>query len=342
LWVLKNTGGTFSSVYAEGSPGTGLGDYDLASSADRAFAFDYNGTGKLDHLVLYRPGTGTIWIFKQQSAVPPTISDFAPRDGVQGDTVVIRGDRLKRATRVAFNNAVATIVNKQTKWVASIVPTNARSGPITVHTPSGIATSSTPFQVLPPPIISGFTPASGKVGTGVTITGSSFRRVTSVRFNGVQANFNVVSDTTITATVPANASDGPITVNCAGGSATSSANFDVIVAPLPANLAFINTWMEPTQFPTVGSSFTVYFSFFNGGGTATGNFTIRLQLDNGAAYKDVAAPSYAPGTGDVVYWLFPTGLPAGNHFVYAYLDVFNKVAEVSESDNISYHGFRVS
>src|SRR5712692_4975205 len=316
LWILKNNAGAFSPVYAEGSPGTGIGDYDLASDADRAFAFDYNSTGKLNHLVLYRPGTGTIWILKQQPAVPPTIIDFTPRDGVQGDNVVIRGDRLKRASRVLFNNSVATIVSKQSTWITATVPTNARSGPITVQTPVGSATSSAPFQIIPPPRINGFVPASGKVGTCVTITGSNFRRVLAVRFNGVNANFRVMSDTTITTTVPANASDGRISVSCAGGNATSPADFHVEVERQPANLAFINTWMEPTEFPAAGSPFTVYFSFFNGGGTATGKFTIRLQLDNGAAYSDISAPSYEPGSSDLVYWYFPNALSASDHFIY--------------------------
>jgi hypothetical protein len=47
-----------------GSPGNGIGGYDLKDDRDRAFAFDYDGRGKLDHPVLYRPGTGTIWILK--------------------------------------------------------------------------------------------------------------------------------------------------------------------------------------------------------------------------------------------------------------------------------------
>jgi spore germination protein YaaH len=55
----------WSPVYAQGDPGSGIGGYDLASPADRAFAFDYDGSGKLDHLVVYRPGTGTIWILKK-------------------------------------------------------------------------------------------------------------------------------------------------------------------------------------------------------------------------------------------------------------------------------------
>ncbi len=43
---------------------TGIGGYDLKSAADRIIAFDYEGSGKLDHLVAYRPGTGTLWILK--------------------------------------------------------------------------------------------------------------------------------------------------------------------------------------------------------------------------------------------------------------------------------------
>src|SRR5947209_1927087 len=59
MWILKNNGGTFSAVYHEGDPGHGIGGYDLKSGADRAFAFDYDHSGKMDHIVLYRPGTGT-------------------------------------------------------------------------------------------------------------------------------------------------------------------------------------------------------------------------------------------------------------------------------------------
>ena len=45
--------------------GSGIGGYNLASTADQVIAYDYDGTGKLDHLACYRPGTGTIWILKK-------------------------------------------------------------------------------------------------------------------------------------------------------------------------------------------------------------------------------------------------------------------------------------
>ena len=34
------------------------------STADQILAYDYNGTGKQDHLILYRPGTGIIWMLQ--------------------------------------------------------------------------------------------------------------------------------------------------------------------------------------------------------------------------------------------------------------------------------------
>jgi Phosphatidylinositol-specific phospholipase C, X domain len=43
-----------------------IGGYDLRDSSDQAFAFDYDHSGKLDHLVLYRPGKGIIYMVNQE------------------------------------------------------------------------------------------------------------------------------------------------------------------------------------------------------------------------------------------------------------------------------------
>ncbi|MBV8279616.1 MAG: VCBS repeat-containing protein [Verrucomicrobia bacterium] len=62
IWFVKNNAGQFTKL--PGSGANGVGGYDLADGRDQVFAFDYDGSGKLDHLVLYRPGTGTIWFLK--------------------------------------------------------------------------------------------------------------------------------------------------------------------------------------------------------------------------------------------------------------------------------------
>jgi len=56
----SENGNVFQPVYHEGDPGQGIGGYNLRSPNDRCFALDYNSTGKLDHLVLFRAGTGII------------------------------------------------------------------------------------------------------------------------------------------------------------------------------------------------------------------------------------------------------------------------------------------
>ncbi|MFG1682743.1 S1 family peptidase [Nonomuraea sp. NPDC049269] len=59
--VKRNTDGTYAPVYSSTS---GIGGYDLKDSRDRIIAFDYTGSGKLDHLLLYRPGAQTAWILE--------------------------------------------------------------------------------------------------------------------------------------------------------------------------------------------------------------------------------------------------------------------------------------
>lgn len=55
----------WKAVYAQGDPGGGIGGYDCKSGGDKVFAFNYNSSGALDHLVLYRPGTGTVWLLRR-------------------------------------------------------------------------------------------------------------------------------------------------------------------------------------------------------------------------------------------------------------------------------------
>ena len=83
------------------------------------------------------------------------------------------------------------------------------------------------------PVISSI-PSNGTAGTAIVITGQNFTGATMVAFNGVAASFTVNSSTQITATVPAGATSGPITVTTPGGTAQSAASFAVLAAP--ANL----------------------------------------------------------------------------------------------------------
>jgi uncharacterized repeat protein (TIGR03803 family) len=70
-------------------------------------------------------------------------------------------------------------------------------------------------------------PAMGKVGTAVTILGTSLTGATSVTFNGTAATFTVVSASEVTTTVPAGATTGTVQVVTPGGTLSSNVPFTV-------------------------------------------------------------------------------------------------------------------
>lgn len=93
MWILRQANGVFTQVYAQGDPGQGIGGYDLKSPHDRAFAFDWNSSGKMDHIALYRPGTGTFWCLRNQSgAFSPALSVGDPGSGIGGYDLKSRAD----------------------------------------------------------------------------------------------------------------------------------------------------------------------------------------------------------------------------------------------------------
>jgi hypothetical protein len=77
--VRKGAGNTFTRVYASS---TGLGTFDLRSAADQVVAFDYAGTGRRDHLLLYRPGHGIAYVVKRSGTT--MVTAFASHAGIGG------------------------------------------------------------------------------------------------------------------------------------------------------------------------------------------------------------------------------------------------------------------
>jgi uncharacterized repeat protein (TIGR03803 family) len=71
-------------------------------------------------------------------------------------------------------------------------------------------------------------PGFGSVGAEIGILGNNLTGTTSVTFNGTMAAFTVVSDTYITATVPAGATTGKIAVTTPSGTLASNFPFQVL------------------------------------------------------------------------------------------------------------------
>ena len=127
---------------------------------------------------------------------------------------------------------VPSITIPATQTSASVVVAGANAGSVTLtatavgRTPGIASFTVTPGQAT----ITSFTPASGPVGTVVTITGTSFDPVAAnnqVKFNGKPAIITSVNTTgtTLIVTVPQGATSGIISVTTPINTATSTGQF---------------------------------------------------------------------------------------------------------------------
>src|ERR1700710_844542 len=78
-----------------------------------------------------------------------------------------------------------------------------------------------------PPTVKSFSPATGTIGTDVTIVGSGFTGAKAVEFYNAGSTFKVVSDAKIQATAPANVATGTLSVTTAKGTGHSATRFTV-------------------------------------------------------------------------------------------------------------------
>jgi len=179
----------------------------------------------------------------------PYITGFSPPSGGGGTHVTINGVHFisGNATGAFFNGRAGVNFFVQSDITITVdTPTGVTTGPISVRSSSSTNTTSANFFV--PPIVTGFSPATGRSGTNVLITGTNFLGTLAVRFGGFySSNFNVLSNGAISVVVSTGAITGPIRVDAPAGSATTTSNFVV----LPTIFGF-----TPNAGP-VGSSVTI-------------------------------------------------------------------------------------
>jgi len=171
----------------------------------------------------YTGGCGTL--FSLSLGLPPFV-ETQLTSGKVGASVVILGLGLKGATSVSFNGTETKFTAKNSE-IKTKVPAGATTGNITVTLAGGgKLNTKVPFRVRPR--IKSFSPKSGPVGEQVKITGVSLSQTMGVSFGAVPATeFKVDSDTEVTATVPAGAKTGTITISTSGGTAASTKKFTV-------------------------------------------------------------------------------------------------------------------
>ncbi|MFZ4773904.1 MAG: S8 family serine peptidase [Terrimicrobiaceae bacterium] len=179
-------------------------------------------------VTLDSPTTGTVVL----PNVPVTLTATATDKAIGGGTGIVASVQF-------FNGATSLGIDTTAPYSLSWTPPAAGSYVLTAlatDTEGAAATSAavnlTVLSGNGTPTISTFSPTGGISGDVITITGTNFAAVSAVKFNGVDAQFTVVSPTSIAATVPATATTGTISVTTTFGSATSAGQFTIVQNPV--------------------------------------------------------------------------------------------------------------
>jgi hypothetical protein len=117
------------------------------------------------------------------------------------------------------------------------------------------ASTATLTATLPPPTIASFTPTSGAIGTSVTITGTNFNTIPAnniVFFGATKAIVSTATATSLTVTVPAGATYGPLSL------------IDLSVNKNISSNKFFTPTFSPSKGVLTASDFSTEQSFSTG------------------------------------------------------------------------------
>jgi predicted secreted protein len=222
----------------------------------------------------------------------PSITGLSPTSGPVGTSVTISGSNFGDApgtSTISFNGTLGTSTSWSATSITTAVPTGAASGPVVV-TVNGVASNGVAFTVTAPaPNITNVSPASGPVGTLVTITGTNFGATQGTGFvtlGTTQGNVLSWSNTQVTAIVAPGSSTGMVQVT-QNGAASNSLPF-MIATPTIASVS-------PTSGP-VGTQVAIDGSGF---GASQGTSQVLLGTRSGTvvSWSDTEViATVAPGS----------------------------------------------
>lgn len=161
--------------------------------------------------------------------VRAVLDGFAPASGARGIPVTLSGGGLTNVAQVRLGDAEVSFLVLDPTQIRAVVPLTGFSGPWSLRTTGGQEVLAPGVFVVTDavPVLTSFAPASGGVGTSVTLQGQGLRTASRVEFQGVSASFTVVSGSQVTTTVPAGATTGLIAVTTLDGIAVGSTVFTV-------------------------------------------------------------------------------------------------------------------
>ena len=162
----------------------------------------------------------------------PKVTGFWPGTGAANSFIFVFGAGFApNQTQVSVNGISASLAQVlDASLLIFVLPLGDTAGIITVATPGGTASSSTPFGVpLTGLTITGLWPGEGPVNTVVFVFGSGFvANQTQASLNGISAPLVQTLDPTLLLfVVPPGATTGTVTITTPVTSTTSTAVFVV-------------------------------------------------------------------------------------------------------------------
>ena len=243
------TGSNFTGATNVSFGGVPAFTFNVVSSTTIIVLVPSGGSGSVS--VTTPGGTATLAGFVSL----PTITSFTPLNGTYGTVLNISGTSFTGTTAVTVGgiNALSFTINSSTSITAIVG--NGATGSVTVTKPGGSSTLAG-FTWFPPPTITSFAPASGPVGTTVTITGTNFHANPTnniVYFGTVKATVSSGTANSLTVTVPIGATFQPVSVTSNNLTAYSKQPF-LVTFPNGGSITQ-NSFPVRTEVP-VGTGYT--------------------------------------------------------------------------------------
>ena len=268
----------------------------------------YDGLARLTAVVdpvgdtaTYRyDNAGNLLSIQRRSSSLTSIIDFTPKSAPVGASVSIYGTGFSATASqntVTFNGVPAAVISATSTQIVTTVPSGAASGPIRVTTPTGSATSTTPFTVTAAPeapAIAEFSPTIGTLSTHVTIAGTNFEPTLAnnkVMFNRTLGILSSASATAIETEVPPEAGSGRIAVSTPFGKTFSSA--DLFIPPASRTAADVEFTgriaLGESKAVTIGTANKIALVVFDGtAGQRVSLGVSEVSFGNGAGLFEVS------------------------------------------------------
>jgi YD repeat-containing protein len=218
------------------------------------FATEYNNQ--------HSPGTFFTIAGETPAAATPQILSASPLVVTPGSQITITGANFgatQQSGDVVLNNTLGTVISWSDTQIVVAVPQGTSTGNLYVQQ-NGLNSNDVQFVwqlASHAPSISQLSVYQGTTGTSVTVSGNNFDSSAKATFNGAAATVTAWTSSSLTVTVPGNASTGYVVVSVTINGQQYSSNQVWFVVTWPTPVISLSPASGPTGSPVTisGSNF---------------------------------------------------------------------------------------